>query len=130
MSMTTSILSIKGVGPAAAATLAKHGFTTADEVAAATAEQLGEIPGLSAARSERILADAITAVGQEQPTASNDDAQEQVQAPEQSDSPEEKDQGKKGKKGGKKKKGKKNKKKDRKKNKKKGKKKGKKKNKK
>ena len=37
--MTTSILSIKGVGPAAAATLAKHGFTTADDVAAATAEQ-------------------------------------------------------------------------------------------
>jgi NAD-dependent DNA ligase len=91
--MAIAILSIKGIGPAAAATLATHGFNTAEELAAATTEQLSKVPGFSAARAERTLADAAAALAPADPTAANGDiAAEEKSA--QADSAGKKDKGK------------------------------------
>lgn len=91
--MATSILGIKGIGPAAAATLATHGFNSAEELAAASIEQLSKVPGFSAARSQRTLADAAAALtAASEPETSGDSAAEEK--PAQSDKAGEKDKGK------------------------------------
>ena len=51
-SMATSIVSVKGIGPSTAAVLAKHGFKSAEELADASVEQLGQVPGFGAARAK------------------------------------------------------------------------------
>ena len=119
--MATSILSIKGIGPAAAATLATHGFNSAEELAAATIEQLSQVPGFSQARAQRTIADAAAALSPADPASSGDDSNTGEKSA-QAKSAGGKDKGK-----SKKKDKKKDKKKGKKKNKKSGKKKGKKK---
>ncbi len=91
--MAIAILSIKGIGPAAAATLATHGFNTAEELAAATTEQLSKVPGFSTARAERTIADAAAALTPANPAATADDSAAE-EKPAQTDSAGKKDKGK------------------------------------
>lgn len=122
--MATSILSIKGIGPAAAATLATHGFNSTEELAAATIERLSQVPGFSPARAQRTIADAAAALSPADPSPAGEDSSTE-EKPAQAKSTGEKGKGK-GKKKDKKKGKKKGKNKDKKKNKKSGNKKGKK----
>ncbi len=56
--MTRPVTSVKGIGAAAAATLAKTGINSAEELASMTVEQLSRVPGFSVASAARVIAEA------------------------------------------------------------------------
>jgi hypothetical protein len=56
--MKPAITDIVGIGPAATATLAEHGFKTLASVARSTVEKLAEVPGFSEARAAKVIAAA------------------------------------------------------------------------
>ena len=56
--MTRPVTSVKGIGAAAAATLAKTGIHSAEELASMTVEQLSRVPGFSVASATRVIAEA------------------------------------------------------------------------
>jgi hypothetical protein len=56
--MTRPVTSVKGIGAAAAATLAKTGINSAEELASMTVEQLSQVPGFSVASATRVIAEA------------------------------------------------------------------------
>lgn len=56
--MKPAIIDIVGIGPAAAATLAEHGFRTLASVARSTVGKLAEVPGFSEARAAKVIAAA------------------------------------------------------------------------
>jgi NAD-dependent DNA ligase len=60
--MATSVLQVKGIGPAAEKILAKAGITTAENLAAATPEALSAIPGFGESRARQVIANAKQAV--------------------------------------------------------------------
>lgn len=97
--MATSTQSINGIGPAAAEALAGHGFKSAEDIAAATVEQLSQASGFSTARAERTIAGA-KAILAATPAAPGDEQETDSSQPES----KKKDDGKKkDRKGGKKK---------------------------
>ena len=53
--MKPAIIDIVGIGPAAASTLAEHGFKTLTSVARTTVEKLAEVPGFSEARAAKVI---------------------------------------------------------------------------
>lgn len=62
-SMTTSILKIRGIGQATAPLLSEFGFKTAEDLAAASVEQLALVPGFGALRAQSTIADALSLLG-------------------------------------------------------------------
>ncbi|MFH1984416.1 MAG: helix-hairpin-helix domain-containing protein [Pseudomonadota bacterium] len=56
--MPTSILQVKGVGPATAEKLSAAGFASAEDLAAATIDQVSAVPGLGESRAKQIISDA------------------------------------------------------------------------
>jgi len=56
--MTRPVTSVKGIGAAAAATLAKTGISSAEELASMTVEQLSQLPGFSVASATRVITEA------------------------------------------------------------------------
>jgi len=56
--MEQGIIDITGIGPAAANTLAEHGYSTLKSVAATSVEKLAEVPGFSEARAAKVIAAA------------------------------------------------------------------------
>jgi hypothetical protein len=56
--MPTSLLQVKGIGPATAERLKAAGFTTAEQLAVATVRELTDIPGFGAFRAKQVLASA------------------------------------------------------------------------
>jgi hypothetical protein len=58
--VTTSILKVKGIGPATVPMLTEFGFQTAEDLAAASVEQLGMVPGFGAARAKSIISGAAS----------------------------------------------------------------------
>jgi NAD-dependent DNA ligase len=56
--MKPAIIDITGIGPAAAATLGEHGFSTLKALAKASVEQVSTVPGFSAARAQKVIAAA------------------------------------------------------------------------
>ncbi len=80
--MAISILKIKGIGQASAATLAEFGFKTAEDVAVAKVEQLGMVPGFAVIRAKRTIADALSLLGDsaEASTKTDDSGQQGKQA--------------------------------------------------
>ena len=69
--MTRPVTSVKGIGAAAAATLAKTGINSAEELASMTVEQLSRVPGFSVASATRVIAEAgkMPAAASAQPAA-------------------------------------------------------------
>lgn len=65
--MATSTINVKGIGPAAAGELAKHGFASAEDLASATEDTLCQVPGFGALRARRTIADAKALVKPAQP---------------------------------------------------------------
>jgi hypothetical protein len=57
-SMPTPLNLVKGIGPATAEKLAAAGLNTAEDVAAATPEQLAVVPGFAESRSKQVIAHA------------------------------------------------------------------------
>ncbi len=53
--MGTPLTSVSGIGPAAAAVLAQHGFTSAEQLAASVIEELVKVPGFGQARAATTL---------------------------------------------------------------------------
>lgn len=53
--MKPAIIDITGIGPAAAATLGEHGFSSLKTLARASVEQVSAVPGFSAARAEKVI---------------------------------------------------------------------------
>jgi predicted RecB family nuclease len=60
--METSLTSVSGIGPAAAAVLAEHGFTSADQLAASVVEDLVKVPGFGPVRAAATLRSARSLV--------------------------------------------------------------------
>ena len=58
---------LKGVGPALASALAEHGITSAEKLAAATAQDLTAVPGIGQARARMLIAAAGALVQSEAP---------------------------------------------------------------
>jgi NAD-dependent DNA ligase len=56
--MKPAIIDITGIGPAAAAALGEHGFSSLKALARASAEQVSAVPGFSTARAEKVIAAA------------------------------------------------------------------------
>ena len=56
--MPTSVLQVKGIGPATAEKLAAAGFTSAEDIADASYEQLTAVPGFAESRARQIIANA------------------------------------------------------------------------
>ena len=56
--MPTSLNLVKGIGPATAGKLAAAGLNTAEDIAAATPEQLAEVPGFGKFRAKQVIAHA------------------------------------------------------------------------
>ncbi len=54
----TDITQVSGIGPAAAGLLKTNGFSTAEDLAAATIETLGKVKGFGPARAANIIAAA------------------------------------------------------------------------
>ena len=55
ISMKPAIIDIVGIGPAAASTLAEHGFKTLTSVARTTVEKLAEVPVFSEVSSSKVI---------------------------------------------------------------------------
>lgn len=53
--MSTPITNITGIGPAAAVTLAKHGFDSAEDIASSDVESLCRVPGFKAVRAQGVI---------------------------------------------------------------------------
>lgn len=53
--MGTPLTSVSGIGPAAAAVLAEHGFASAEQLAASVIEDLVKVPGFGAVRAATTL---------------------------------------------------------------------------
>jgi hypothetical protein len=62
--MGTPLTSVAGIGPAAAAVLAKHGFDSAERLAASRVEKLVEVPGFGPLRAAATLRAARALVGE------------------------------------------------------------------
>lgn len=60
--MATSLLEVKGIGPATADTLAEHGIKSAEELAATKLGSVMAIPGFSEIRAGRVIAAAQEAL--------------------------------------------------------------------
>jgi hypothetical protein len=60
--METSLTSVSGIGPAAAAVLVEHGFTSADQLAASVVEDLVKVPGFGPVRAAATLRSARSLV--------------------------------------------------------------------
>lgn len=74
----TSLNDIQGVGPALAKLLAENGYADAEAVAATQKETLMQIPGIGAARAERIIAAAqalVRPAGDKKPSVSRTPSQ-------------------------------------------------------
>ena len=56
--MKPAIIDITGIGPAAAAALGEHGFSSLKALARASVEQVSDVPGFSTARAEKVIAAA------------------------------------------------------------------------
>ncbi|MGD8629202.1 MAG: helix-hairpin-helix domain-containing protein [Gammaproteobacteria bacterium] len=56
--MKPAIIDITGIGPAAAAALAEHGFGSVKALARASVAQVSTVPGFSSARAEKVIAAA------------------------------------------------------------------------
>jgi hypothetical protein len=67
--MAPSVQSVKGIGPAAAEALARHGVVTVDQLAASTAEALSQVPGFTLARAQRAIAAAAALASSPAPVA-------------------------------------------------------------
>ncbi len=65
--MPTALTSISGIGPAAAELLKQHGFNSAEDIAKASVEELSQVPGFGAIRSENMIIAAIEVTGASQP---------------------------------------------------------------
>ena len=72
--MPTSLNLVKGIGPATAVKLAAAGVTTAEDLAAATTEQLAAVPGFGEFRAKQVIANArqLVTAGSPEPVVSND----------------------------------------------------------
>lgn len=64
------LANLKGVGPALAETLSKNGFTSTDQIAAATPEELTVIPGIGQARALMLITAAKAITPPPRPAAS------------------------------------------------------------
>lgn len=53
--MKPAIIDITGIGPAAAATLGEHGFSSLKALARASVEQVSSVPGFSTARAQNVI---------------------------------------------------------------------------
>lgn len=53
--MATSILKVWGIGTKTADTLSDHGYNSAEDLAAATEEELGKVAGFGPARASRVI---------------------------------------------------------------------------
>lgn len=62
--MGTPLTSVAGIGPAAAAILARHGFDSAERLAASRVEALVEVPGFGPVRAAATLRAARALVGE------------------------------------------------------------------
>lgn len=60
--MKTPITDIVGIGSSAAAILAKHGFQSAEDIAASDVNALCAVPGFGPVRAKTILAEAVKVV--------------------------------------------------------------------
>ena len=60
--MPTSILLVKGIGPATADKLTTAGIATAEDLVAATPEQLADVPGFGKFRGKQVIAQALQLV--------------------------------------------------------------------
>jgi Holliday junction resolvasome RuvABC DNA-binding subunit len=103
--MKPAIIDISGIGPAAAAALGEHGFSSIKALAQASVEQVSAVPGFSAARAEKVIAAAAELLGTSDTEAASADKPEKNREEKKKDK-----KGKKGKKGNQGKKGKKGKK--------------------
>ena len=64
-----SISKVRGVGPAIEKALTEQGFSSAEDIAAATPERLNRVPGIGAASAPRLIAAAKAAVASESPSS-------------------------------------------------------------
>ena len=53
--MKPAIIDITGIGPAAAAALGEHGFSSLKALARASVEQVSTVPGFSTARAQKVI---------------------------------------------------------------------------
>jgi hypothetical protein len=60
--MGTPLTSVSGIGPAAAAVLAEHGFASAEQLAASVIEDLVKVPGFGPVRAATTLRAARTLI--------------------------------------------------------------------
>lgn len=56
--MSTSLLQVRGIGPATAAILTENGITTAEELAKQTVRQVASIKTFSEVRAQQVIEDA------------------------------------------------------------------------
>jgi len=104
--MTTPITSVPGIGKATAFALSRHGFSSAEDLAAADEDVLAAVPGFGVSRAARVIKSAQKLIGA--PVASTDSSPvaeaEAAQSAETVAPPakEDKDKGKKKSKAGKK----------------------------
>lgn len=56
--MPTSLIPVKGIGPATAEKLATAGLANVEDLAATTSEQLGAVPGFGEFRAKQVIAHA------------------------------------------------------------------------
>jgi nucleotidyltransferase/DNA polymerase involved in DNA repair len=92
--MTLDLTSIPGIGPRTREILAEHGFDTLQKIAKASVDALAQLPGFSAARAEKCIAEAKLIVAEQ---AADKKAQTSEPPPSQPKEKQKKNKGSKGK---------------------------------
>jgi Holliday junction resolvasome RuvABC DNA-binding subunit len=75
--MKPAIIDIKGIGPAAVATLAEYRINTVDALARASIEKIAAIPGFSETRAAMVIAEAADLLAASGITKFADDSDKQ-----------------------------------------------------
>jgi len=104
--MTPAIIDIKGIGPAAAETLAEYRINSVTALARASIEKISAIPGFSETRAATVISQAADLLAASGITQSADDSDQPQGKEDKKDKKDKKNKKKKGKDKGKKGKGK------------------------
>jgi len=75
--MKLAIIDIKGIGPAAAATLAEYRINSVNGLAGASVEKIAAIPGFSETRAAMVIAEAADLLAASGITKAADDSDKQ-----------------------------------------------------